>query len=190
MNPFNQKRYRNEHEIGEAYITVREVYENLASIKAVAENLQQLRSGNIELKTDGLELLWKYAAEDEWRVLGDLTPYISQYIQSVNAISLRMDAAEITIGTLLNSVQDLTGEVETFDGRLNTLNNTLEGVITDLGTLTSTLGDLSDDLNTLTNTVASHTQAVNANTQSISDLALRVTALEDAEEPEDPDVEP
>lgn len=111
MNPFNQKRFRNEHEIGEAYTAVREVYENLESIKAVAENIQQLRSGNIELKTDGLELLWKYAAEDGWKDLGDLTPYISQYIQSVNSISSRMDAAEITIGTLLNNIQDLTQRV-------------------------------------------------------------------------------
>lgn len=42
MNPFNQKRFRNEHEIGEAYLTVREVYENLESIKAVAKTYNSL----------------------------------------------------------------------------------------------------------------------------------------------------
>ena len=162
MNPFNQKRFRGEHEIGDAYMAIRAVYENIDAVVTAANNIHALRSGNIELKTEGLLLLWKYAAEEEWKVLGDLSPFINQYIQSVVDVNNRMDAMEITVDSTVVKTQSLVNSVDSLTTQLNTL---------------------SQGLNNLTNTVSTLSQELDTANQNISNLTARVEALETAPDP-------
>ena len=178
MNPFNQKRFRGEHELGDAYMAIRAVYENIDAVVTAANNIQALRSGNIELKSDGLKLLWKYASEVEWKPLGDLSPFINQYIQNVVDVNSRMDALTITVNNTVTKTQGLVDEVTIVKSNINTVTNNLANTNSTVGSLSTQLSTLNQDLNTLIDTVTSLTQGVNTITQNLSDLTTRVEALE------------
>lgn len=102
MNPFNQARYRNEHELGRAYMDVRRALENLADIKLVADNIKNFRSGNIELSSEGSVLKWKYVNSTEWFDLVDL-----------NVIRADLEEA---IDTINGTLQNFNDQLDNFNG--------------------------------------------------------------------------
>ena len=115
MNPFNQARYRGEHELGRAYMDVRRVSENLADIKLVADNIKNLRAGNIELSSEGSVLKWKYVNSVEWFDLVDLV-----------VINRRLEeAVDLINGTL----QNLNNQLDNFNGIVSNQGSQLSNLI-------------------------------------------------------------
>ena len=111
MNPFNQSRFRGEHELGRAYADIRKAIENLADIKLVADNIKQLRSGNIELDSSGSVLKWKYVNEEEWHDLVDL--------------QVLLDGVQNTLNGFSDSLDDLEQQLDNFNGIVSDIQNTL-----------------------------------------------------------------
>lgn len=115
MNPFNQVRFRGEHELGRAYMDVRRAVENLADIKLVADNIKNLRAGNIELSSEGSVLKWKYVNGVEWFDLVDL-----------NVIRADLEEAIDTINGIL---QNFNNQLDNFNGIVSNLGSQLSNLI-------------------------------------------------------------
>lgn len=112
MNPFNQSRFRNEHELGSAFKVVQEVHDKLDIIAFVAENINNFRSGNIELKSDESgKIYWKYVNEDTWYLWGDLTEWFSHMLdettQNIVDIGSSITTIEATLVDLQNRLEAL-----------------------------------------------------------------------------------
>lgn len=128
-NPFNQIRFRGEHELGRAYMDIKKALENLSDIKLVADNIKNLRSGNIELRSEGSVLQWKYVNSTEWNDLVDLQILVEEYdekfvqvnqtLQNLNTqlndLSGIVTTQGDTITLLESSVADLTSRVEALE---------------------------------------------------------------------------
>ena len=101
-NPFNQMRFRGEHELERAYMDIRKALDNLPDIKLVADNIKNLRSGNIELRSEGSVLQWKYVNSSEWFDLVDLQVLVEEYDQALTQIN--------------QTLQNLNSQLDNFNG--------------------------------------------------------------------------
>lgn len=148
MNPFNQMRYRGEHELGRAYEDVRRVLENLADIKLVADNIKNLRSGNIELSSEGSVLKWKYVNSDEWFDLVDLNVIREDLEESINTINNTLQNFNLQLdnfndimsnqGSALNSITQRVEAVEEFDSRIVLLESSIASLTSRVEALENT----------------------------------------------------
>lgn len=139
MNPFNQMRYRGEHELGRAYMDVRRAVENLADIKLVADNIKNLRAGNIELSSEGSVLKWKYVNSEEWFDLVDLNVIRGDLEESINTINNTLQNFNNQLdnfndivsnqGSTLNSITQRVEAVEEFDSRIALLESSITSLI-------------------------------------------------------------
>lgn len=93
MNPFNQSRYRNEHTLGDSYKIVKDVHDNMDIVKMVADNISNFRSGNIELKGEGSQILWKYTEGTAWFLLMDTADVFSQLLQDITTRVTALESA-------------------------------------------------------------------------------------------------
>ena len=135
MNPFNQARYRGEHELGRAIMDIRRALDNLADIKLVADNIKNLRSGNIELSSEGSILKWKYVNSDEWFDLVDLNvirgdledsiDLINSTLQNFNDQLDNFNNIVSTQGAQLSSLTQRVEAVEEFDSRISLLESSI-----------------------------------------------------------------
>ena len=112
MNPFNQSRYRNEHTLGDSYKIVKDVHDNMDIIKMVADNISNFRSGNIELKGEGSQILWKYTEGTAWFLLADVEDMISPLLQN---ISNQMNVLQGTVTAQGLAITALTDRVTTLE---------------------------------------------------------------------------
>lgn len=148
MNPFNQMRYRGEHELGRAYEDVRRAVENLADIKLVADNIKNLRAGNIELSSEGSVLKWKYVNSDEWFDLVDLRVINEDLQESINTINStlqnfndQLDNFNDIVSTLnsqLSSITQRVEAVEEFDSRIVLLESSITSLTSRVEALENT----------------------------------------------------
>lgn len=148
MNPFNQMRYRVEHELGRAYEDVRRAVENLADIKLVADNIKNLRAGNIELSSEGSVLKWKYVNSDEWFDLVDLTVIREDLEESINTINSTLQNFNdqldnfndivSTMGSQLSSITLRVEAVEEFDSRITLLESAITSLTSRVEALENT----------------------------------------------------
>ena len=121
MNPFNQISFRGEHELGRAYMDVRRAVENLADIKLVADNIKNLRAGNIELSSEGSVLKWKYVNDVEWFDLVDLTVITEDLEDSIPTTPAAIGAATAAQGEKADTAvqpDDIADVVRDGDSRL------------------------------------------------------------------------
>lgn len=147
MNPFNQLRYRGEHELGRAYMDIRRALDNLEVIKFVADNIRNFRSGNIELSSEGSVLKWKYVSGEEWFDLVDLVVingHLEEAIGIINStlqnINLQLDNFNGLITTQGLEIENLEGrveDVEAFDSRIVALESSVSDQDSQLSSLTS-----------------------------------------------------
>ena len=121
MNPFNQVRFRGEHELGRAYMDVRRAVENLEVIKFVADNIRNFRAGNIELSSEGSVLKWKYVRDDKWFDLVDLA-VINEHLEEA------IDLINGTLQNLNNQLNNFNGIVSNHGSQLLTITQRLEAV--------------------------------------------------------------
>lgn len=150
MNPFNQMRYRGEHELGRAYEDVRRAVENLADIKLVADNIKNLRSGNIELSSEGSVLKWKYVNSDEWFDLVDLRVINEDLQESINTINSTLqnfndqldnfNGIVSTLSSQLSSITQRVEAVEEFDSRIVLLESSITSLTSRVEALENTGG--------------------------------------------------
>lgn len=150
MNPFNQTRYRGEHELGRAYEDVRRALENLADIKLVADNIKNLRSGNIELSSEGSVLKWKYVNSDEWFDLVDLSVISEDLQESINTINSTLQNFNdqldnfnnivSTRGAEISSLTQRIEAVEEFDSRIALLESSIASLTSRVEALENTGG--------------------------------------------------
>lgn len=150
MNPFNQMRYRGEHELGRAYEDVRRAVENLADIKLVADNIKNLRAGNIELSSEGSVLKWKYVNSDEWFDLVDLRVINEDLQESINTINStlqnfndQLDNFNDIVSTLSSQLSSITQRVEAveeFDSRIVLLESSITSLTSRVEALENTGG--------------------------------------------------
>lgn len=148
MNPFNQMRYRGEHELGRAYEDVRRAVENLADIKLVADNIKNLRAGNIELSSEGSVLKWKYVNSDEWFDLVDLMVINEDLQESINTINStlqnfndQLDNFNDIVSTLSSQLSSITQRVEAveeFDSRIVLLESSITSLTSRVEALENT----------------------------------------------------
>lgn len=191
MNPFNQTRFRGEHELGRAYMDIRRALDNLEVIKFVADNIRNFRSGNIELSAEGSVLKWKYVAGEEWFNLVDLVVINGHLEEAVDLING-------TLQNLNNQLDNFNGIVSNQGSQLSTLTQRVEDVeefesriaLTEsaISTINGTLQDLDDTVSTQGSDLISITQRVGAVEafegriaqleSSVSSLVSRVEALE------------
>lgn len=122
MNPFNQSRFRGEHELGRAYMDIRKALDNLADIKLVADNINQLRSGNIELSSEDSVLKWKYVNESEWHDLVDLQVLVAdtearltQLNQTIQNFNTELSNLNGIVSGHQNTIVDLTQRIEALE---------------------------------------------------------------------------
>lgn len=147
MNPFNQVRYRGEHELGRAYMDVRRALDNLADIKLVADNIKNLRSGNIELSSEGSVLKWKYVNSTEWFDLVDLkviTEDLQEAIDTING----------TLQNFNNQLDNFNGIVSNHSSQLSNLTPRVEAVEafeSRIAALESAIGSLTSRVEALEN---------------------------------------
>ena len=121
MNPFNQTRFRGEHELGRAYMDVRRVLENIADIKLLADNIKNLRAGNIELSSEGSVLKWKYVNDVEWFDLVDLTVITEDLEEAIGIING-------TLQNFNNQLDNFNGIVSNLGSQLSTLNQRVKAL--------------------------------------------------------------
>lgn len=150
-NPFNQERYRGEHELGRAYMDIRKAIENLSDIKLVADNIKNLRSGNIELRSEGSVLQWKYVNSTDWFDLVDLQVLVEEYDQKFTQINQTLQNLNTQLDTLngivsghTNTLSDLDQRVENteeFDSRISLLESSIADLISRVETLETNEGD-------------------------------------------------
>lgn len=141
MNPFNQARFRGEHELGRAYMDVRRALENLADIKLVADNIRNLRAGNIELSSEGSVLKWKYVNSTEWFDLVDLK-VINEDLE---------EAIDIINGTL----QNFNNQLDNFNGIVSSQGSQLSSLNLRVGAVESSILSLVSRVEALENAEAS-----------------------------------
>ena len=179
MNPFNQVRYRGEHELGRAYLDVRRAVENLADIKLVADNIKNLRSGNIELSSEGSVLKWKYVNSDEWFDLVDLKVINEDIEQSINTIN--------------STIQNINAQLDNFNGLITTAGLEIDGLtgrMEDVEEFESRIASVENSASTHGSQLSTLTQRIEAVEEfdsriallesSITSLISRVEALENA----------
>lgn len=157
-NPFNQSRFRNEHELGSAYRVVSEIHDQLDTIHYLVQNLKGVRSGNIELKSDDTgKIYWKYVKSEEWILWGDMTEWFAPLVEE-----LQQGQANH-----LDSINNLQSQ-------LNTLDQKLDADINALGILADTVQTDRAALDTLS-------LQVTQNTQDISSMQGEIQTLVDAD---------
>lgn len=183
MNPFNQARYRGEHELGRAYMDIRRALDNLEVIKFVADNIRNFRSGNIELSSEGSVLKWKYVNSAEWFDLVDLrviTVDLEEAIDTING----------TLQNFNNQLDNFNGIVSTQGSEIDNLGGRLEDVEafnSRILSLESSVSDQGSQLSTLTprvEAVEAFESRIAALESAIGSLTSRVEALENAGAPE------
>lgn len=147
MNPFNQARYRGEHELGRAYMDIRRALDNLEVIKFVADNIRNFRSGNIELSSEGSVLKWKYVNSAEWFDLVDLrviTVDLEEAIDTING----------TLQNFNNQLDNFNGIVSNHSSQLSNLTPRVEAVEafeSRIAALESAIGSLTSRVEALEN---------------------------------------
>ncbi|AMD43416.1 hypothetical protein ZC03_029 [Pseudomonas phage ZC03] len=156
-NPFNQIRFRGEHELGRAYMDIKKALENLSDIKLVADNIKNLRSGNIELRSEGSVLQWKYVNGTEWNDLVDLQILVEEYDEKFVQIN--------------QTLQNLNTQLNNFNGIVSGHSSTLSDLDQALQNLNTQLSDLSGIIST-------HEDTISLLESSVADLTSRVEALE------------
>lgn len=118
-NPYRNASLRSDHILGNAYPAILEVRDNLKAIKHLADNINAIRSGNIELGvTDTWKLQFKYVSKDTWQELGDLKDLLlygldgasAELTGLIEALTLRVTAVEQSIVDLTNRVTELEAE--------------------------------------------------------------------------------
>ena len=149
-NPFNQTRFRGEHELGRAYMDIRKAIENLPDIKLVADNIKNLRSGNIELRSEGSVLQWKYVNSSEWFDLVDLQVLVEEYDQALTQINQtlqnlnsQLDNFNGIISAQATAISDLTLRVESteqFESRIEALEDSIDTLTSRVEALESSEG--------------------------------------------------
>lgn len=187
MNPFNQNRFRNEHQLGDAYKTVRSVYEAMEIIQFVADNIRNFRSGNVELKSEGLNIFWKYEKSTEWVLLGDFSSLFQDILNDVESLQTALtstnESLTITINSLAQTDQAVsanTSEISQNKTNLEQLVLDLGELTTEVGTLTESVGTILSDLVTVRDDISTALQGVSDNAQALVAMDSRVTALEAA----------
>lgn len=163
MNPFNQMRFRGEHELGRAYMDIRRALDNLEAIKLVADNIKNLRSGNIELSAEGLVLRWKYVNSEEWFDLVDLHQLSDEQNQAIEAINQTLQNFDAQLENFNDIVSTRGVQIENLEAVTNTLESSLEN----LEPRVSAVEEYENRINTLENIVA--------------DLASRIELLENTD---------
>lgn len=150
MNPFNQTRFRGEHELGRAYMDIRRALDNLEVIKFVADNIRNFRSGNIELSAEGSVLKWKYVAGEEWFDLVDLVvinghleeavDLINSTLQNLNSQLDNFNSIVSGHGSQLSTLTQRVEDVEAFESRIALLESTIASLTSRVEALEGTLG--------------------------------------------------
>lgn len=173
MNPFNQSRFRNEYELGSAYQVVSEVHSQLDLINFLAKNLNGVRSGNIELKSDDTgKIYWKYVKSDEWILWGDMTewftPLLESIQQNINDLVSTVNQHAININQNKNDISEQESTIGNLGSRLIALENSL-------ATLESTLSNLQDSLEPRLTTIESDILSIQ---NAITDVTTRLEILE------------
>ena len=186
MNPFNQARFRGEHELGRAYMDIRRALDNLEVIKFVADNIRNFRSGNIELSAEGSVLKWKYVKGDEWFDLVDLNVIRGDLEEAIDLING-------TLQNINNQLDNFNGIVSNHSSQLPILTQRVGDVESSINTINNTLQNLDDTVSTHGSDLLSLTQRVGEVEEFESRIALlessmlslvsRVEALENAEAP-------
>ena len=119
-NPYRNASLRSDHILGNTYPVILEVRDNLKAIKHVADNINAIRSGNIEIGvTDTWKLQFKYVNKDTWQEIGDLKDLLlygldgasAELIGLINALTLRVTAVEQSVTVVGQSIVDLTNRV-------------------------------------------------------------------------------
>lgn len=164
MNPFNQTRFRGEHELGRAYMDIRRALDNLEAIKLVADNIKNLRSGNIELSADGSVLRWKYVNGEEWFDLVDLQQLTEDQDQAIDTIN--------------QTLQNFNTQLDNFNDIVSTRGAQIE----DLETSTDALENSLTSLDSRIVAVEEYESRIDALENIVADLTTRIEALESPEE--------
>lgn len=168
-NPFNQSRFRNEHELGTAYRIVSEIHDQLDTIHYLVQNLKGVRSGNIELKSDEEgKIYWKYVKSEEWVLWGDMNVWFAPLVED-----------------LQQGQANQSDSIDSLQSQLNALDQKLDADIDVLAALTDTVQTDRNDLDTLTQQIAQITQDISTIQGEIQTLVddkvafeARVSALE------------
>lgn len=164
-NPFNQSRFRNEHELGSAYQLVSEVHEQLDTIHYLVQNLKGVRSGNIELKSDDEgKIYWKYVKSEEWVLWGDMTEWFAPIVEALQQGQANQSDSIINL-----------------QSQLDTLDQKLDADIDILAALSDTVQTDRTALDTLAQQVAQNTQSISTSAQDISTLQGEIQTLVDAD---------
>lgn len=168
-NPFNQSRFRNEHELGNAFKVVQEVHDKLDIIAHVAENIGSVRSGNIELKSDETgKIYWKYVSEDTWYLWGDLTEWFSHML----------DELAVKVDNNTNQISQLNTNITTVDEKLDLDMIALDVVRQMVETDRAALNDLSPLVDENTQNITTNTNSISSLVQKDLDLDLSIATIE------------
>ena len=184
-NPFNQIRFRGEHELGRAYMDIKKALENLSDIKLVADNIKNLRSGNIELRSEGSVLQWKYVNSTEWNDLVDLQILVEEYDekfvqvnQTLQNLNAQLDNFNGIVSAQGSAISDLNQALQNLDAQLNDLSEAITTQGNTISDLDQTLQNLNTQLNNLSGIVTTHGDTITLLESSVADLTSRVEALE------------
>lgn len=194
-NPFNQSRFRNEHELGSAYKVVSEVHDQLDIINFLAQNLKEVRSGNIELKSDEEgKIYWKYVKSEEWILWGDMTEWFEPLVASlqenqgeqagrldqlqseIDTTNQRIDADIIALGELSDTVQADRNVLDNLSGTVGTLSSQVAQNIQDILTI-------QGELQTLDSTSTAYGNRLDSLENSLTNLDSALNTLQDGLEP-------
>lgn len=165
MNPFKNTKYRAEQEIGSAYKDIKKIVDNLELVQKLAQHIDEFRAGNIELKSIGATVYWKYTMGTEWYEFGDLSSIFSEFHQTVEQLQLDLNttnqtvtnnrqAAELANTATNNRIDNLVSEYEQFVLDTASVNQLVDNA---LEAINGTISGMQSTLTSLGNTVASHT---------------------------------
>lgn len=161
-NPFNQSRFRNEHELGSAYKLISEVHDELDTIHYLVQNLKGVRSGNIELKSDDEgKIYWKYVKSEEWVLWGDMTEWFAPIVEELQ----QGQASQ------LDSINNLQSQLDSLDQKL-------DADIDVLAALSDTVQVDRAALDTLAQQVAQNTQDISTSAQQITQITQDISTLQ------------
>lgn len=161
-NPFNQSRFRNEHELGTAYRIVSEIHDQLDTIHYLVQNLKGVRSGNIELKSDEEgKIYWKYVKSEEWVLWGDMNVWFAPLVED-----------------LQQGQANQSDSIDSLQSQLNALDQKLDADIDVLAALTDTVQTDRNDLDTLTQQVGQNTQDISTLTQQIAQITQDISTIQ------------
>lgn len=191
-NPFNQSRFRNEHELGSAYHIVSEVHSQLDVINYLVQNLKEVRSGNIELKSDeDGKIYWKYVKSDEWILWGDLTEWFTPLVEelqqgqdnqaaSINELQTQLDLIDQKLNADIDALSNLADMVQTDRTALDTLTQQVGQNTQDISTIQGEIQTLVDaDVNFESRLSALESIVTGYGTR-LTDIESRLEALENA----------